>query len=606
MIRCRRMTTRSRSDRRVPSRLPVAGRRAARAALAILAFGFAAVAAERALAAAAAPAIGTRGMVVSAERHATEAGLAMLEAGGNAIDAAVATAFALGVTEPYHSGIGGGGLLLLHLASGETIALDARETAPAAAHAGMFLEPGVADDASRTGPLAVATPGLVAGLALAQERWGTLPLADVMAPAIALAEDGFPISLRHARMIEFWRGMGHAERYPETAAIQAPPAGTPAMPGWRLVQKDLASTLRAIARDGPDAFYRGPIAAAIADEVQRRGGILRADDLAAYEVELREPVRGRYRGRAVLSFPPPSSGGIALLQMLNVLEGFDLAALGAGSSASIHRIAEAMKLAFADRAAYLGDTDFVDVPVEQLLDEAYAARQRARMLPPRWRRAPWTWGRDEVAIRVPGPGLGPWPPPPGGTSHFSITDAAGNAVAVTQTVNLLYGSGLTAAGTGIVLNDEMDDFSIDLNHPNAFGLVDIRGSNAVAPGKRPLSSMTPTILLEDGRVRMVTGSPGGPRIISTTLLTILNVVDYGMDVSEAVAAPRFHHQWEPDELRVERAIPVDVREALRRRGHHVAESERNWSSAQAIVIDPETGWHLGGSDPRSDGLAKGH
>ncbi|MCL4685515.1 gamma-glutamyltransferase [Myxococcota bacterium] len=586
--------------------LGVAIGRAAGIALVTLAFGLAAFTAERALAAAPAPAIGTRGMVVSAERHATEAGLALLTAGGNAVDAAVATSFALGVTEPYHSGIGGGGLLLIHLASGETIALDARETAPAAAHARMFLEPGVPDDASRSGPLAVATPGLVAGLVLAQQRWGTRPLADVLAPAIALAEDGFPIGLRHARIIEIWRGMGLAERFPETAAIQTPPPGTPATPGWRLVQKDLARTLRAIARDGADAFYRGPIATAIADEVQRHGGILRAEDLAAYQPKLREPVSGRYRGRTVRSFPPPSSGGIALIQMLNILEGFDLAALGAGSSATIHRVAEAMKLAFADRAAYLGDTDFVDVPVAQLLDEDYAARLRGRLLPPRWRRAPWTWGRDEVAIRVSGPGLGPWPPPSGGTSHFSVTDAAGNAVAVTQTVNLLYGSGLTASGTGVVLNDEMDDFSIDRNRPNAFGLLDTRGQNAVAPGKRPLSSMTPTILLEDGRVRMVTGSPGGPRIISTTLLTILNVFDHGMDVSEAVAAPRFHHQWEPDELRIERAIPVDVRDALRRRGHHVVVSERNWSSAQAIVIDPETGWHLGGSDPRSDGLAKGY
>jgi gamma-glutamyltranspeptidase/glutathione hydrolase len=575
------------------------------AALAVVAIGFAGLAPERARAAAAAPAIGTRGMVVSAERHATEAGLAMLTAGGNAIDAAVATAFALGVTEPYHSGIGGGGFLLIHLASGETIALDARETAPAAARKSMFLEPGVPEDASRSGPLAVATPGLVAGLVLAQQRWGTLPVSEVLAPAIALAESGFPIGPRHARIIEIWRGMGLAERFPDTAAIQAPPPGTPATPGWRLVQEDLAGTLRAIAREGPDAFYRGPIAVAIADEVQRHGGILSLEDLASYEPKLREPVSGHYRGRTVRSFPPPSSGGIALIQMLNILEGFDLAALGAGSSAAIHRVAEAMKLAFADRAAYLGDTDFVDVPVAQLIDEDYAARLRARLLPPRWRRAPWTWGRDEVAIRVSGPGLGPWPPPPGGTSHFSVTDAAGNAVAVTQTVNLLYGSGLTASGTGIVLNDEMDDFSIARNRPNAFGLLDTRGQNAVAPGKRPLSSMTPTILLEDGRVRMVTGSPGGPRIISTTLLTILNVFDHGMDISEAVAAPRFHHQWEPDELRIERAIPADVRDALRGRGHHVVVSERNWSSAQSIVIDPDTGWHLGGSDPRSDGLAKG-
>ncbi|HSJ96519.1 MAG TPA: gamma-glutamyltransferase, partial [Myxococcota bacterium] len=292
-------------------------------------------------------------------------------------------------------------------------------------------------------------------------------------------------------------------------------------------------------------------------------------------------------------------------ETLNVLEGFELAPLGARSSASIHRVVEAMKLAFADRAAYLGDTDFVDVPVERLIAKDYAARLRARLLPPRWRRAPWTWGRDEVAIEVPGPGLGPWPPPAGGTTHLSVADAAGNAVALTQTVNLLFGSGLTASGTGIVLNDEMDDFSVATHTPNAFGLVDTRGQNAVAGGKRPLSSMTPTIVLEDGRVRMVTGSPGGPRIISTTLLTILDVFDHGMDVSEAVAAPRYHHQWVPDELSVERAIPADVLDGLRRRGHRVVVSERNWSSAQAIVIDPKTGWRLGGSDPRSDGLAKG-
>ena len=261
-----------------------------------------------------------------------------------------------------------------------------------------------------------------------------------------------------------------------------------------------------------------------------------------------------------------------------------------------------MKLAFADRAYWLGDSDFVEVPVAKLVDPAYAATQRARIDPPWYTRAPWTWGQGEVAIEVPGPGLSP---DDSGTTHLSVTDRFGNAVALTQTINLLFGSGITVPGTGIVLNDEMDDFSVAPNRPNAFGLVDVRGANAVAPGKRPLSSMTPTIVLEDGRVRMVTGSPGGPRIISTTLLTILNVFDYGMDVSEAVSAPRFHHQWIPDELSVERAIPADVLDALRRRGHTVVVSERNWSSAQSIVIDPETRWHLGGSDPRSDGLAKG-
>lgn len=561
------------------------------------------VAIRPAAAAAPAPAVGRRGMVVSAERHATAAGLALLRAGGNAVDAAVATAFALGVTEPYHSGIGGGGFLLLHLANGETIAVDARETAPAAARADMFVAPGVAVDASRTGPLAVATPGLVAGLALALERWGTKPLAEVLAPAILLAGEGFSIGLRHARILQVWRQMGMAERFPETAAIQAPAPDL--APGWRLVQPELARTLRAIARGGPDAFYHGPIARAIASEVQKRGGLLTAEDLAAYEPKLREPLRGTYRGRTVVSFPPPSSGGVALLEALNILEGFELAPLGAGSSASIHRIAEAMKLAFADRAAYLGDPDFVTVPVAPLVSKEYAERQRERLLPPRWRRAPWTWARDEVTIRVPGPGLDPWPPVAGSTTHLSATDAAGNAVALTQTVNLLFGSGITVPGTGIVLNDEMDDFSVALDRPNAFGLVDTRGSNAVAGGKRPLSSMTPTIVLEDGRVRMVTGSPGGPRIISTTLLTILNVFDYGMDVSEAVSALRFHHQWIPDELAVERAIPADVLDGLRRRGQNVVVSERNWSSAQAIVIDPKSGWHLGGSDPRSDGLARG-
>jgi len=554
-------------------------------------------------AAARAPAVGTRGMVVSAERHATEAGVAMLRAGGNAIDAAVATAFALGVTEPYHSGIGGGGFLLIRLASGETIALDARETAPAAARPDLFTGPGVAPDASRTGGLSVATPGLVAGLALALERWGTKPLAEVLEPAIRLAEEGFPIGLRHARILEFWRARGMAERFPETAAIQAPAPDL--APGWRLVQRDLARTLRTIAREGPEAFYEGPIARAIAETVQKHGGLLTVEDLAAYEPKLREPLRGTYRGRTVLSFPPPSSGGVALIEALNVLEGFDLASLGAGSSASIHRVAEALKLAFADRAAYLGDPDFVAVPVAELTSKTYAERLRARLLPPRWRRPPWTWGVDEVAIEVPGPGLGDWASGAGGTTHLSVTDAAGNAVAITQTINLLFGSGITVPGTGIVLNDEMDDFAIAQNTPNAFGLVDTRGANAVAGGKRPLSSMTPTIVLEDGRVRMVTGSPGGPRIISTTLLTILNVFDWGMDVSEAVSAPRFHHQWVPDELVVERAVPADVQEGLRRRGHHVVVSERDWSSAQAIVIDPETGWHLGGSDPRSDGLAQG-
>lgn len=552
--------------------------------------------------AASAPARGARGMVVTGQADAARAGHEMLARGGNAVDAAIAVSFALGVSDPYHSGIGGGSLILIHRASGEIEAIDARETAPAAADRDMYLHERLEQHASRWGPLAVAVPGMVAGAALALERHGTLPLAQVMEPAIRLAEEGFAIGPRHARAAEYWRHLGMAERFPETAAIQLPPGGEPAQPGWRLRQPELAETLRTIAREGPEAFYRGEIAEAIAADLARRGGLLTREDLAGYEPKLRAPVRGRYRGYEVVSFPPPSSGGVALVEMLNVLSHFDLASLGAGSSAAMHRVVEAMKLAFADRAAYLGDTDFVDVPVDELISPAYAQRLRDRMLPAFWRKAPWHWGRER-AIEVAGPGLSQHD---GGTMHLSVTDAAGNAVAITQTINLLYGSGITVPGTGIILNNEMDDFSVATNRPNAFGLVDTRGANAVAPGKRPLSSMTPTIVLRDGKPFMVTGSPGGPRIITTTLLTLLNVIDHGMDVQEAVAAPRYHHQWQPDRLLVERAVPQDVIDALRRRGHPVEVSTRDWSSAQAIVVDPESGIHYGGSDPRTDGAALGY
>ena len=293
---------------------------------------------------------------------------------------------------------------------------------------------------------------------------------------------------------------------------------------------------------------------------------------------------------------------MALLAALGILEGFDLAAQGAGSSASLHRIAEAMKLAFADRAALLGDPDFVAVPVDRLVSAEYAVRQRARINPPWWRRAPWTWHRREISIQVPGPGI---PVDDAGTTHLSTADAAGNAVAITETINTPFGSGITVPGTGIVLNNEMDDFSIAPHRPNAYGLVDTRGANAIEPGKRPLSSMTPTIVLRGDRLLLVTGSPGGPRIISTVLLSILNAVDYGMDVMASVSAPRIHHQWQPDALVVEPGIPADVLAGLRARGHQVEQSRGEWSSAQALSFDAETGWYAGGSDPRSDGLALG-
>ncbi len=553
--------------------------------------------------AAPAPAFGKLGMVVSPQADASAAGLALLEAGGNAIDAAVATAFALCVSDAHHSGIGGGGFILIRLADGRVVAIDARETAPAAARADMYLQPGVPERASQVGPLAVATPGLLKGLAWALEDFGSKSLREVLEPAIRIAEEGFAVGPRHASAANLWRQLGGAKLFPGTAAIQLPPGGAPVEPGWRLIQADLGRTLRLIAAEGPEVFYRGRLARTIADAVRDRGGILTLEDLQGYQAKRREPIRGSYKGHEILSFPPPSSGGIALVEIANILDPFDLAARGAGSSASLHVIAEAMKLAFADRAAYLGDADFVEVPTAELISKGYADRLRRRINPARWRRAPWRWHKGEVAIRVEGPGE---PAASGGTTHLSVTDAEGNAVAITQTVNLLLGSGITVPGTGIVLNNEMDDFSIQPGRPNAFGLVDTRGANAIAPGKRPLSSMTPTIVVKDGKPFMVTGSPGGPRIITTTLLTILNVVDYGMDVQEAVSAPRFHHQWMPDRLLVEAAVPADVVEALRKRGHRVEVSERNWSSAQSIVVDPATGRHTGGSDPRSDGVALGY
>ena len=551
--------------------------------------------------AAAQPATGARGMVVASQEDAARAGLRMLETGGNAVDAAVATAFALAVSQPFSAGLGGGAFLLVRTQAGEVHALDARETAPAAADRDMYVRPGVPPRASLAGGLAVATPGFVRGLALALERWGTKPFADVVAPAIVLAEEGIAIGPYHARMLERLQQMGLADRFPETARIQFPPGGEAIAAGWVLRQPELGKTLRTLAEQGPEAFYAGPIAKAIVETTRAQGGVLTLEDLAGYEPKLRDAVRGRYRDIDVISFPPPSSGGAILLEILNVVEGFDLADLGPRQPRAVHRVVEAMKLAFADRAVWLGDPDFVDVPVAKLTSKAYAKELRRRIEPPHF------WQRllpdGERAIDVERPGL---PADDSGTTHLSVTDSGGNAAALTMTINTPFGSGITVPGTGIVLNNEMDDFSKAPGSPNAYGLVDERGANAIAAKKRPLSSMTPTILTRDGEVFMVTGSPGGPRIITTTLHTILNVVDFDMDVQEAVAAPRYHHQWVPNKVYVEPEVPEAVVEGLRERGHEVDESGRRWSSAQSIVVDAATGLHLGGSDPRGDGAALGY
>ena len=570
------------------------GRRSAqrvtgRAVLAVLCLLLVLSPASLSLAAAGAPAVGTGGMVVSTHRAAAEAGARILAQGGNAIDAAVATAFAVGVVQPFSAGVGGGAFALVRLEDGTIRALDARETAPAKATPTMYTEPGVPERASVHGPLAVATPSFVPGMIELLEKHGTMSLPQVLAPAIELARDGVEIGRYHARMAGFMRKRFSEERFPETWRIQFAPFDPAAMQGEVLVQADLAKSLELLARRGERVFRDGEVGRAIVTEVQRRGGILTLDDLRAVEPKWRDPVLGEYRGHRIASFPPPSSGGAVLVQALNVLEGFDLSAHRAGDASAIHLVTEAMKLAFADRAAFMGDADFVDVPVARLVSKDYAKAQRARI-------------DAAKATRIEAPGL---IPEDAGTTHLSVTDAAGRAVALTMTINTPFGSGITAKGTGVVLNNEMDDFAIATGTPNSYGLIDTRGANLPAPGKRPLSSMTPTIVDRDGRLFMVSGSPGGPRIISTTLLTLLNVIDWGMDPQAAAAAPRYHHQWDPDKLRVEPETPAEVIFSLEERGHTVERSPRHWSAAEVVVVEPETGRHLGGADPRTDGAAIG-
>lgn len=538
---------------------------------------------------AAEPSRGRAGMVVSTHHAAARAGAKILEAGGNAIDAAVATAFAVGVAQPFSAGVGGGAFALVRLEDGSIRALDARETAPAAATSTMYLEPGVAKGASVRGPLAVAVPSFVPGMVELLEKHGTMPLAEVLAPAIELAEGGVEIGGYHARMAGFMRGRFAPEDFPETWRIQFGPFGEGDLRGQVLVQKDLGHSLRLLAQRGESVFRDGPVGRAMVAEVQKRGGLLTLEDLRAYQPRWREPVLGSYRGLRVASFPPPSSGGAVLVQALNVLEGFDLGSLRAGSAPAMHLVTEAMKLAFADRAAYMGDADFVDVPIEELVSKRYAQKQRERIDP-------------ERATRIAAPGR---LPEDAGTTHLSVTDSAGRAVALTMTINTPFGSGITVPGTGVVLNNEMDDFAVARGTPNSYGLIDTRGANLVAPGKRPLSSMTPTILDRDGELFMVSGSPGGPRIISTTLLTILNVVDWKMDPQAAVSAPRYHHQWDPNRLRVEPETAPEVVSALQSLGHDVDRSSRQWSAAEVIVIDAQAGLQLGGADPRTDGAAVG-
>jgi gamma-glutamyltranspeptidase/glutathione hydrolase len=532
-----------------------------------------------------------RAMVVASDPAAARAALSILETGGNAVDAAVAAGFALAVTHPQAGNVGGGGFMLVRLASGRTFVMDYRETAPAAARREMFLGPdgNVVAGLSTETALAAGVPGTVAGLALALEEAGSLPLARVLAPAIRLAEEGFPVPEGLARAVE--AAAGRLEKSAAAAAVFLP-EGRPVRPGAILVQRDLARTLRAIAEGGPRTFYDGPVAEALADFVKAQGGLISRDDLRAYRAVLREPVRFTYRGHEILSAPPPSAGGVVLGEMLHMLEPFDIRALGPGSSAYWHLLAEVMKRAYADRAAFLGDPDFAPIPAAGLLSPDYA-RGLMKTFDP----------RRATPARAAGPGE---PPRLEGasTTHFTIADEAGNVVANTYTLNDAFGSGILVEGLGFLLNNEMDDFTARPGAPNLYGLVQGK-ANAVGPGKRMLSSMTPTIVLRDGRPFLALGTPGGGRITTIVLQVILNAVEFGMELQAAVDAPRCHHQWLPDRLTCEAgAAPADVAGALRARGHDLAEQGLR-GDVQAILFDREAGLLRGASDARGYGAALG-
>jgi gamma-glutamyltranspeptidase/glutathione hydrolase len=534
------------------------------------------------------------GMVVAQEACAARIGADILKNGGNAVDAAVAVGFALAVSYPRAGNIGGGGFMVIHSADGTDTTIDYRETAPSGIDAKSFLdESGNADPGkSRDSALAIGVPGTVAGLALAEQKYGSgkFTLADLIAPAIAMARDGIAVTDDTADSLP--SVSARLSRWPASAKIFIKADGYALAAGDRLVQSDLADTLDAIARGGPRAFYQGPIAENIAAAVQAAGGIMTANDLKNYQAIERMPVRGSYRGYDLVSMAPPSSGGVELIEMLNILEGYDLGGVARGNAAqALHLMIEAMKRAYADRALFLGDPDRVANPVALLTSKNYAAGWRAGIDPVRATAA--------ADIRA-----GEVAQPEGrNTTHFSVVDRFGNAVANTYTLNFSYGVGLVAEGTGVLLNNELDDFAAKADAPNAYGLVGAE-ANAPGPGKRPLSSMTPTILLKDGKPFLVTGSPGGSRIITTVLQIIVNVIDRGMDIAAAVAAPRLHEQWMPDQVYVEPGIADDVIAALAAGGDKVV-PQRPFTSANSIMITPEA--FVGAADPRTRGaLAVGN
>lgn len=510
------------------------------------------------------------GMVVTSQYLASQVGVDILKMGGNAIDAAVAVGYAEAVVNPCCGNIGGGGFMTIHLADGKDTFINFREMAPAAASANMYLDEqgNVKKGASLYGYLAAGVPGTVLGLDTAQRQYGKLTRQQVMAPAIKLARQGFILTRADTDILD--TKTAKFKEKPEVAKIFLRKDGTALQPGDKLVQQDLANTLEAIAKRGPDAFYKGKIPAAVEAAAKKGAGILTAADFANYKVTETAPITCSYRGYKFVSAPPPSSGGVTLCETLNILEGYDLKAMGFNSAASIHTLSEAMRHAYMDRNTFLGDPAFVNNPIDRLLSKSYADEIRKKIA------ADKATPSAEVQ-----PGMEPHEKPE--TTHYSIVDKQGNAVSTTYTINGLFGAIEIAPGTGFFLNDEMDDFTSKVGEKNLYGLV--QGSkNAIAPGKRPLSSMSPSLVTKDGKTFMVLGSPGGSRIITITLETALNVIDYGMPPQEAVNAPRIHHQWLPDEVYYEqRGVSADSLNLLQKMGYKMVE-QTPWGAAELIMV----------------------
>ena len=541
-------------------------------------------------------------IVVSVHKLASDAGVEVMRAGGNAVDAAVATGFALAVVHPQAGNLGGGGFMLVRFANGKVKFLDYREKAAAAATRDMYLDAKgeVIKDASLVGYRAVAVPGSVAGMAYAQKQWGKLSLKRVMEPAIRLAKEGFVLTYEDARDLQD----KDLTQFAESKRIFQR-NGDFFEQGDVLKQPELAKTLERIASN-PKDFYRGNLAKQLAAAIQRGGGLVTEQDLRDYEVKEREPIHGTYRGYQIYSAPPPSSGGIALMEILNILEGWDLGKMGPRSAQSIHLTVEAFRRVMMDRADFLGDPDFSTIPVAQLTDKKYASAWREtidpdKASPSRQVKRPEFGDLDRVASlheRA-------MAAESNNTTHYSVVDAAGNAVSVTTTLNDSFGSKVTADGLGFLLNDEMDDFASKQGVPNAYGLIQ-GPANAIGAGKRPLSAMTPTIVVKDGQLAYVLGSPGGPKIITTVANILMGVIDYKLDIQQAVAAPRFHHQWLPDSITMEKVgFSPDTVSALNQLGHKI-DFQGYWSDGECIAIDPKTGDRLGAPDPRNNGAASGY